>query len=84
MKIFVLFLLLLSDIALSYGANIDKFELPDLGPFTGLEFTVGYIKKEDGQRFLIVESPDGTKLIKTVDRLQELSNPYNIPQRRKK
>ncbi|MEZ0323899.1 MAG: hypothetical protein ABWJ98_06305 [Hydrogenothermaceae bacterium] len=45
---------------------------PDLGPFTGLEATVGYIQKENGEKFLVVETPEGTKLVKVK------SNPSEI------
>lgn len=44
----------------------------DLGPFTGLESTVGYIQKENGEKFLVVETPEGTKLVKVK------SNPSEI------
>lgn len=39
----------------------------DLGAFAELEMTVGYIQKENGEKFLIVETPEGTKLIKTKE-----------------
>ena len=48
----------------SYAESIDLPSLSDIGPFTGLEATVGYIQKENGEKYLVVETPDGTKLIK--------------------
>ncbi|WP_297888430.1 hypothetical protein [Sulfurihydrogenibium sp.] len=38
--------------------------IKDLNPFLGLETTVGYIQKENGEKFLVIETPDGTKLVK--------------------
>ncbi|MCX7760062.1 MAG: hypothetical protein N2Z81_02645 [Hydrogenothermaceae bacterium] len=63
-----------------FGFNLSfAAELPplpplnaDLGPFTGLETTVGYIQKENGEKFLVVETPEGTKLVKVK------SNPSEI------
>ncbi|MEJ5173540.1 MAG: hypothetical protein WHT47_07480 [Hydrogenothermaceae bacterium] len=59
---------------LSFAAELPS--LPplnsDLGPFTGLETTVGYIQKENGEKFLVVETPEGTKLVKVK------SNPSEI------
>lgn len=55
---------------LSFSRANDLTQMPsqlkplNLGPFTGLETTVGYIKKENGEKFLILETPEGTKLIK--------------------
>ncbi|MCX7739263.1 MAG: hypothetical protein N2Z80_07675 [Hydrogenothermaceae bacterium] len=55
-------------VSLSFAADIPPLpstgKLPDLGPFTGLETTVGYIQKENGEKFLILETPEGTKLMK--------------------
>lgn len=48
---------------------------PDLGPFTGLEMTVGYIQKENGEKFFIVETPEGTRLIKTKELPKKDINP---------
>lgn len=57
---------------LSFG-GVELPPLPlDLGPFTGLESTVGYIQKEDGEKYLIVETPEGTKLVKVK------SNPSEV------
>lgn len=56
---------------LSFGVELPP--LPsDLGPFTGLETTVGYIQKENGEKYLILETPEGTKLVKVK------SNPSEI------
>ena len=44
---------------------------PDIGPFTGLEATVGYIQKEDGEKFMVIETPEGTKLVKVRKKLIE-------------
>jgi hypothetical protein len=38
--------------------------IKDLYPFMGLETSVGYIQKENGEKFLVVETPEGTKLVK--------------------
>jgi hypothetical protein len=33
--------------------------------FTGMENTVGYIKDEKGNKYIVIETPEGAKLIKT-------------------
>ncbi|WP_457621354.1 hypothetical protein [Persephonella sp.] len=33
--------------------------------FTGMENTVGYIKDERGNKYIVIETPEGAKLIKT-------------------
>ncbi|MGC9007159.1 MAG: hypothetical protein ACP5JX_06275 [Sulfurihydrogenibium sp.] len=53
--------------AVSVSKAAEPITLPpisDLTPFTGLENTVGYIQKENGEKFLVVETPEGTKLVK--------------------
>ncbi|ACO03513.1 MAG TPA: hypothetical protein DEP48_06685 [Persephonella sp.] len=33
--------------------------------FTGMENTVGYIKDERGNKYIVIETPEGAKLIRT-------------------
>jgi len=42
--------------------------------FEQKENTVGYIQTEKGEKYLIVESPDGTKLIKVTEKPKQLLN----------
>ncbi len=59
----------------SIYANAKNLNLPpinDTAPFVGLEATVGYIKKENGEKFMIVETPEGTKLIKVITNPKKL------------
>ena len=51
---------------------MDLPPLPDIGPFTGLEATVGYIQKEIGEKFMVIETPEGTKLVKASKSPKEL------------
>lgn len=56
--------------ATSFAAELPPLPT-DMGPFTGLEMTVGYIQKENGEKFLVVETPEGTKVVKVkADPLQ--------------
>jgi hypothetical protein len=62
-----LILFTLLGIGFSHAENLNLPSLPppnSLGPFTGLEATVGYIQKENGEKFLVVETPNGTNLVK--------------------
>lgn len=69
MKKLILGIILISKLSFA----IELPPLPsDLGPFTGLETTVGYIQKENGEKYLVVETPEGTKLVKVK------SNPSEI------
>lgn len=59
---------------ISYSTELPPLKLQDNFPFIGLEATVGYIQKENGEKFLVVETPDGTKLIKVKAKPAELIN----------
>lgn len=61
-----LILATLLSIGFSYAENtaLPPLPPPDTGPFTGLDMSVGYIQKENGEKFIVVETPDGTKLVK--------------------
>jgi hypothetical protein len=69
-----LILLTLLNIGSSYAGKLDlpPLPLPDIGPFTGLEATVGYIQKENGEKFMVIETPEGTKLVKVKTSPKEL------------
>ncbi len=71
----ILFLILL--FKFSFAENINLPPLQDLGPFVGLEATVGYIQKENGEKFMVVETPEGTKLVKVKSIPQEIINKKN-------
>ncbi len=55
MKLFIALSVVLSLTFLSYASDV----------FTELKNTVGYIKVKNGANYLIVETEDGAKLIKT-------------------
>jgi hypothetical protein len=59
-------LVTLLSIGFSYAENtaLPPLPPPDTGPFTGLDMSVGYIQKENGEKFIVVETPEGTKLVK--------------------
>ncbi|WP_028950013.1 hypothetical protein [Sulfurihydrogenibium subterraneum] len=44
--------------------NLNLPPIQDVTPFVGLENAVGYIQKENGEKFIVVETPEGTKLVK--------------------
>jgi hypothetical protein len=67
-----LILLTLLNIGFSYAEKVDLPPLPDIGPFTGLEATVGYIQKENGEKFMVIETPEGTRLVKVKKSPKEL------------
>lgn len=67
MKIKLLFIAIASIFLSSQSAELPLLPplgTQELGPFTGLEATVGYIQKESGDKYLVVETPEGTKLVK--------------------
>lgn len=67
----VLFILLIFTFNVK-GETIDLPPLKDITPFTDLEATVGYIQKENGEKFLVVETPEGTKLVKVKENPKKL------------
>ncbi len=68
----ILFLIILFKFSFAESVNLPS--LQDLGPFIGLEATVGYIQKENGEKFMVVETPEGTKLVKVKTNPQEIIN----------
>lgn len=58
----------------SFAESVNLPPLQDLGPFIGLEATVGYIQKENGEKFMVIETPEGTKLVKVKTNPQEIIN----------
>jgi hypothetical protein len=61
-----LILAALLSVGFSYAENttLPPLPPPDVGPFTGLDMSVGYIQKENGEKLIVVETPEGTKLVK--------------------
>ncbi|MBX0310218.1 MAG: hypothetical protein JHC31_00175 [Sulfurihydrogenibium sp.] len=83
-KALILFTLL--GIGISYAENLPPLPPPTnaLGPFTGLEATVGYIQKENGEKFLVVETPEGTNLVKVkTDKRNEVKTDKRSTKRKK-
>jgi hypothetical protein len=68
----ILILLTLLNVGFSYAGKVDLPPLSDIGPFIGLEATVGYIQKENGEKFMVIETPEGTKLVKVKTSPKEL------------
>ena len=55
---------ILLTIGISRSEQLNLPPLTTVDPFTPLDSTVGYIQKENGEKFLVVETPEGTKLVK--------------------
>lgn len=63
----LIFMLLLVSSSLAKAKEINLPPLPttmELNPFSEIEAVVGYIQKENGEKFAIIETPEGVKLIK--------------------
>lgn len=60
---FVLFLMSFYSI-IAKAENLNLPPIQDVTPFVGLENVVGYIQKENGEKFIVVETPEGTNLVK--------------------
>jgi len=67
-----LILLTLLNVGFSYAGKVDLPPLLDIGPFAGLEASVGYIQKENGEKFKVIETPEGTKLVRVKTSPKEL------------
>lgn len=61
-----------------YAKSLDLPPIQDIGPFIGLEATVGYIQKENGEKFMVVETPDGTKVVKVRTNPKKLMEKQSI------
>lgn len=54
----------------NFSFSKEKLQLPPLDmfsemqPFLEIEAIVGYIEKENGERYAIIEIPEGVKLVK--------------------